>query len=77
MLKDPVKRKYYDDVLDHGLPDWKSATFYYRRVRKLSMAEISVVLVICLAIGQYLFAWAVYLEVYVVSIYIILLFHPH
>ncbi|KAK3928533.1 hypothetical protein KUF71_016780 [Frankliniella fusca] len=62
VLKDPTKRKLYDDVLVNGLPDWKSAVYYYRRVRKMGLAEMSIILFVILTIGQYLVGWGSYLE---------------
>ncbi|XP_026282216.1 dnaJ homolog subfamily C member 1 [Frankliniella occidentalis] len=62
VIKDPNKRKLYDDVLVNGLPDWKSAVYYYRRVRKMGLAEMSVILFVILTVGQYLVGWGSYLE---------------
>lgn len=62
MIKDAAKRKLYDDVLVNGLPDWRSAVYYYRRVRKMGLAEMSVILFVILTIGQYLVGWGSYLE---------------
>ena len=39
VLKDPEKRKIYDRVLVEGLPDWRSPVFYFRRIRKIGLAE--------------------------------------
>ncbi|CAB0006324.1 unnamed protein product [Nesidiocoris tenuis] len=62
ILKDPNKRAKYDDVLVNGLPDWKQAIYYYRRVRKMGLVEMSVILFIIITIGQYCVAWAAYFE---------------
>lgn len=62
ILKNPVKRKYYDEVLQNGLPNWRSAVYYYRYVRKVGMLEACILLFIILTIGQYLVYWAAYLE---------------
>ncbi|XP_012282512.1 dnaJ homolog subfamily C member 1 [Orussus abietinus] len=62
VLKDPGKRELYDDVLVNGLPNWRSAVYYYRRVRKMGLLEMSVILFILTTIGQYLVAWAAYFE---------------
>ncbi|KAJ1527798.1 hypothetical protein ONE63_007749 [Megalurothrips usitatus] len=62
VIKDPTKRKLYNEVLVNGLPDWRSAVYYYRRVRKMGLAELSIILFIILTIGQYLVGWASYLE---------------
>ena len=52
----------YNHILQHGLPDWRQPIFYYRRVRKMGVAELSVLLCIIITIGHYLVLWAVYLE---------------
>lgn len=52
----------YDEVLREGLPDWKQAVYYYRRVRKMGLAEILLLLFVMVSVGHYLFGWAVYLE---------------
>lgn len=62
ILKDPNKRKHYNNVLDNGLPDWKQAIYYYRSVRKMGLREMSVILFIIITIGQYLYSWAAYFE---------------
>lgn len=62
VLKDVDKRKYYDEVLVNGLPNWRSAVYYYRHVRKMGLLESSVILFAIVTIGQYLVAWASYLE---------------
>lgn len=61
-LKDASKREKYDNVLKNGLPNWKSAVYYYRRARKMGLAEMSLILFVILTVGQYLVSWAVYLE---------------
>jgi len=62
ILKDPGKRAKYDDVLENGLPDWRQAVYYYRRVRKMGLLELAIILFIIITIGQYLVAWAAYFE---------------
>lgn len=62
VLRDQTKRAKYDDVLVNGLPDWKEAIYYYRKVRKMGLIEMSVILFIIITIGQYLVAWAAYFE---------------
>ncbi|XP_075238024.1 uncharacterized protein F54F2.9 isoform X2 [Lycorma delicatula] len=62
ILKDSNKRKCYDNVLENGLPDWKQVVYYYRRVRKMGLTEMSIILFIIISIGQYLVGWAQYLE---------------
>ncbi|KAK7600996.1 hypothetical protein V9T40_008437 [Parthenolecanium corni] len=62
ILKSAEKRKYYDNILENGLPDWRQAVYYYRRVRKMGMQEMLLILTIIISIGQYLVAWGSYLE---------------
>ncbi|XP_015187470.1 PREDICTED: dnaJ homolog subfamily C member 1 [Polistes dominula] len=62
VLRDPGKRQKYDNVLVNGLPNWRSAVYYYRHVRKMGLMEMSVILFLLITIGQYLLAWAAYFE---------------
>lgn len=62
VLKDTSKREKYDKVLRDGLPNWKSALYYYRRMRKMSIAEAVAIFFVIVTIAQYLFAWAAYIE---------------
>lgn len=62
VLKDEKKRKYYDEVLVNGLPNWRSAVYYYRHVRKMGLLEMSIILFFIVTISQYLIAWASYFE---------------
>lgn len=62
MLRDPGKRQKYDNVLVNGLPNWRSAVYYYRHVRKMGLIEMSVILFMVITVGQYLIAWAAYFE---------------
>lgn len=62
ILKSPSKRKYYDEVLVNGLPNWRSAVYYYRYVRKVGMAEACIILFVLVTIGQYAVNWAAYFE---------------
>jgi DnaJ family protein C protein 1 len=62
VLKDPVKREKYDNVLKNGLPNWKNAVYYYRKARKMGLMEGSILLFIIITVSQYLVGWAVYLE---------------
>ncbi|XP_028659186.1 dnaJ homolog subfamily C member 1 [Erpetoichthys calabaricus] len=62
VLKDDERRQRYDDILLHGLPDWRQPVFYYRRVRKMSNAELGLLLFIILTVGHYVGMWSVYLE---------------
>uniref|UniRef100_H3DQG7 Uncharacterized protein n=1 Tax=Tetraodon nigroviridis TaxID=99883 RepID=H3DQG7_TETNG len=51
----------YDDILIHGLPDWRQP-FYYRRVRKMSNGELGFLLFLILTVGHYAVLWSIYLE---------------
>lgn len=62
VLKDPGKRQKYDNVLVNGLPNWRSAIYYYRHVRKMGLLELSIILFLVITVGQYLVAWAAYFE---------------
>ncbi|GLH02044.1 Putative chaperone protein dnaj [Gryllus bimaculatus] len=62
VLRDNNKRSRYNLVLQNGLPDWRHVAFYYRRVRKMGLAEMSLILFIIVTVGQYVVAWAAYLE---------------
>ncbi|XP_013180394.1 PREDICTED: uncharacterized protein F54F2.9 [Papilio xuthus] len=62
ILKDPGKREKYNEVLKNGLPNWRSAVYYYRHVRKMGLAEGSVILFIIITFGQYAVGWAAYVE---------------
>lgn len=62
VLKDPSKRQKYDNVLVNGLPNWRSAVYYYRHVRKMGLVELSIILFLVITVGQYLVAWAAYFE---------------
>ncbi|XP_023243256.1 dnaJ homolog subfamily C member 1-like [Centruroides sculpturatus] len=62
VLKDEEKRKRYDLILQNGLPDWRQPVYYYRRVRKMSLWELSFFLFTLITLGQYLLAWSIYWE---------------
>nr|AON96580.1 DnaJ-like protein subfamily C member 1 [Bicyclus anynana] len=62
ILKDPGKREKYNEVLKNGLPNWRSAVYYYRHVRKMGLAEGSLILFIIITFGQYAVGWAAYAE---------------
>jgi len=62
VLKDTNKREKYNLVLKNGLPNWKSAIYYYRKARKVGLLEGALLLFVIITIGQYLVSWAVYLE---------------
>ncbi|XP_066998203.2 uncharacterized protein F54F2.9 isoform X2 [Anabrus simplex] len=62
VLRDQSKRLLYNNVLQNGLPDWRQAVYYYRRVRKMGLAEMAIILFVIVTVGQYIVAWAAYLE---------------
>uniref|UniRef100_A0A8C3VZ28 DnaJ homolog subfamily C member 1 n=1 Tax=Catagonus wagneri TaxID=51154 RepID=A0A8C3VZ28_9CETA len=62
VLKDDERRQRYDDILINGLPDWRQPVYYYRRVRKMSNAELALLLFIILTVGHYAVVWSIYLE---------------
>ncbi|XP_011497522.1 PREDICTED: dnaJ homolog subfamily C member 1-like [Ceratosolen solmsi marchali] len=62
VLKDSKKREHYDNVLVNGLPNWRSAVYYYRHVRKMGLLELTIILFIVITVGQYLVSWAAYFE---------------
>ena len=39
VLKDKETRAMYDKVLVEGLPDWRMPAYYFRRMRKIGLAE--------------------------------------
>ncbi|KAK9296796.1 hypothetical protein QLX08_009316 [Tetragonisca angustula] len=62
VLKDPGKRQRYDNVLINGLPNWRSAVYYYRHVRKMGLLELGIILFLLITVGQYVVSWAAYFE---------------
>ncbi|CAH8833493.1 unnamed protein product [Trichobilharzia szidati] len=40
ILKNPELRTKYDEVLQNGLPSWRTTVFYYRKLRKMSNYEL-------------------------------------
>lgn len=62
VLKDEERRRKYDDILVNGLPDWRQPVFYYRRVRKMSNAELAFLFFLILTVGHYAVIWSIYLE---------------
>lgn len=49
-------------MLKDGLPDWRSASYYYRRYRKMGLTEMIALVFVIFTIGQYIVSWAVYAE---------------
>lgn len=72
-LRETSKREKYDKVLKDGLPNWKSAAYYFRKVRKVGLMEGIILLFTITTVAQYFISWAVYLEkkYTMVSIYLI------
>ena len=62
ILKDEGRRTIYNRVLVEGLPDWRSPIYYYRRARKMSLLEISIIIMVVTSIAQYLMAWGSYID---------------
>lgn len=62
VLKDTEKRARYDQVLEFGLPDWRSPIYYYRKARKLGFVELILIIAIVLSIGHYCWMWGTYWE---------------
>lgn len=62
ILRDEEQRAHYDQLLIDGLPDWRSAIYYYRKARKMSMVEISIILTVVISVTQYLMAWGSYID---------------
>lgn len=62
ILRDSVKREKYNLVLINGLPNWRDPAFYYRRVRKLGIAEGLFIFMLIGSGVHYLCLWAAYYE---------------
>lgn len=62
VLKDKELREKYDRVLVEGLPSWKSTAFYFRRMRKIGLAEGLLYLFSIATFIQYCVNWAAYME---------------
>jgi len=52
----------YDEILVNGLPDWRQPVYYYRRVRKMGVVELSILLMVILTTGHIITLWSIYLE---------------
>jgi DnaJ family protein C protein 1 len=62
VLKDKELRARYDLVLVEGLPDWRMPAYYFRRMRKIGLAEgLAYLLVIATGI-QYCMNYAAHWE---------------
>ena len=62
VLKDKTKREMYDRVLVEGLPNWRNPAFYFRRMRKIGLAEGLLYLLVIVTGIQYCVNWAAYYE---------------
>jgi len=62
VLKDTEKRAIYDRVLVEGLPNWRSPAFYFRRMRKIGLAEAVLYLFVIITAFQYCIHKAHYWE---------------
>lgn len=62
VLKDKEKRQIYDRVLVEGLPDWRMPIYYYRRMRKMGLAEGLAYLGLIVTVCQYIINKAAYWE---------------
>ncbi len=62
VLRDKEKREVYDRVLVEGLPDWRTPVFYYRRMRKMGLAEGLAYIFAIVTVCQYFVNWAAYWE---------------
>jgi len=62
VLKDKDKRAMYDRVLVEGLPDWKMPVYYFRKMRKIGLAEGLAYVFAIVTVCQYFVNWAAYLE---------------
>lgn len=67
VLKNPEMRDRYDQILENGLPDWRSGVYYYRRARKVSLFEAFVLLITIFTGVHYLMLWGTYYEKYLVE----------
>jgi len=62
-LKDLKTRDKYHEILEFGLPNWRTgAQYFFRRARKLSTSELSIAISIIITIGHYLTLWASHFE---------------
>lgn len=58
----------YDQILVEGLPDWKQPVYYYRRARRMSIYELSLLVLVVATIAQVLIGWAQYFEKWLVLV---------
>jgi len=62
VLKDKTTREMYDRVLVEGLPNWKTTAYYFRRMRKIGLAEGLAYVLAIVTVIQYCVNWAAYWE---------------
>jgi len=62
VLKDKERREMYDRVLVEGLPNWKTPVFYFRRMRKIGLAEGLAYLLTITTVIQYFVNYAAFWE---------------
>ncbi|OON23772.1 DnaJ domain protein, partial [Opisthorchis viverrini] len=62
VLKDDERRKSYDEVLENGMPDWKTTVFYYRKLRKMSNIELGILFVLLSTTIHYAALWGARFE---------------
>merc|ERR1711990_124319 len=62
ILKNEENRERYDRVLVEGLPNWRSPTYYMRKLRKMSSTEVFVLVLVIATTIHYCAMWGSYLE---------------
>jgi len=62
VLKDKEMRERYNKVLVEGLPDWRMPAYYFRRMRKIGLAEGLLYLIVIATGIQYCMNWAAHWE---------------
>jgi DnaJ homolog subfamily C member 1 len=62
VLRDEEMRNKYNEVLEHGLPDWRMPVFYFRKLRKMTIWETIGLLVMLMTTFHFAIVWGIYLE---------------
>ncbi|XP_071948321.1 dnaJ homolog subfamily C member 1-like isoform X2 [Antedon mediterranea] len=62
VLKNDELREKYNEILEYGLPTWREPVYYYRKVRKMGLIEMSILVSIIMTVGHYIVAWAAFWE---------------
>lgn len=57
ILKDKNLRESYDNVLENGLPTWRTPVFYYRKLRKMSNCELLIMFALLSTAIHYATLW--------------------